>query len=388
MALQDTDLFIVQSQDDKQLYKLRLDALKAEIEGGAGVNFRGSADLNNPPNLSGITLPANNGDLYIVESNANPIDGGWAMQNSETSANKNDRVIYDGGSNNWILVAGGSSTGGTVTGITGTLPIQSDGDAVTPVISIREATTTLSGSVARLATIDDVKHTDGTADTTAVVTANLLKATNDIVEGLSVAAGGVTTVTSADANGNSALTISPTTGNVVIEIKTSSTTDYGVVQIATATDITNGTAGAGAVVDASHLQAVRAEINALDTGVSSVTTTDANGNSALTITPTTGNVVVEITTSSTADYGVVQIASASDITNGTAGASAVVDASQLKTVSDSIPAAGVQSLTEGGTDIITGALQIVTDGNGDTTIGVNEEIFAPYDFSSLTDITA
>ena len=50
------------------------------------------------------------------------------------------------------------------------------------------------GAVARLATQDDVKHTDGTGATDAVVTANLLKATNDIVEGIVASAGGVVTV--------------------------------------------------------------------------------------------------------------------------------------------------------------------------------------------------
>ena len=41
MALQGTDLFVVQSQADGQLYKLRLDSLIAEVEGGDGVTFRG-----------------------------------------------------------------------------------------------------------------------------------------------------------------------------------------------------------------------------------------------------------------------------------------------------------------------------------------------------------
>ena len=55
---------------------------------------------------------------------------------------------------------------------------------------------------------------------------------------------------------------------------------------------------------------------------------------------------------------------ASDITNGTAGASAVVDASQLKVVNDAIPASVIASIAEGGTDIVAGALQITTDASG------------------------
>jgi hypothetical protein len=258
----------------------------------------------------------------MVESDAPIIDAGWVMQGGETSATQGDRIIYDGDDTNWILIASGSSNAGTVTGVTASLPLESDGDAVTPVISIVEARTTTAataagdskgtdGAVHRLAEADDVAHTIGTADPRAVVTADLLKATNEIVNGLALSPGGVTTVTTTDANSNSALTISPTAGNVVIELST-------------------------------------AADNA---------------------------------------YGVVQIADASAITNGTAGPSAVVDASQLKEVADEIPEDIVASLTEGGTDIVSGALQIVTDGDDNVTIGVNKETFAPYDFSALTDIT-
>ena len=221
MALQGTDLFVVQSQDDGQLYKLRLDSLIAEVQGGDGVTFRGAVDLNNPPINSGVTLPAQNGGFYMVESDAPSIDGGWVMQNSETSATQGDRIIYDGDDANWILIASGSSNSGTVTGVTASLPLESDGDAVTPVLSIREARTTTAagtagdskgtaGAVHRLAESADVDGNTGTADPRAVVTADLLKATNAIVEGLVLSPGGVTTVTTTDANSNAALSISPT----------------------------------------------------------------------------------------------------------------------------------------------------------------------------------
>ena len=322
MALQGTDLFVVQSQADGKLYKLRLDSLVAEVEGGDGVTFRGAVDLNNPPANSNVSLPGANGDFYMVESDALTIDAGWVMQNGETAATQGDRVIFDGDDGNWILIASGSSNAGTVTGVTASLPLESDGDAVTPVISIVEARTTTAataaadskgteGAVHRLAEATDVVHTTGTADPRAVVTADLLKATNEIVNGLALSPGGVTTVTTTDANSNSALTISPTAGNVVIELNTAA-------------------------------------------------------NNA---------------------YGVVQIADASAITNGTAGAAAVVDAAQLKAVADTIPADIVASLSEGGTDIVTGALQITKDASDNVTIGVNEDTFAPYDFSALTDIT-
>ena len=93
MALRNNDLFVVQSQTDNKLYKLKLEDLVTEIEGGAPVNFRGAADLNNPPLSSGIQLPAANGDLYVVESDANVIDAGWSMQGGVTSASQGDRII-------------------------------------------------------------------------------------------------------------------------------------------------------------------------------------------------------------------------------------------------------------------------------------------------------
>ena len=327
MALQSNDLFVVQSQTDSQLYKLKLSDLDAYLEGSSGVQFRGTVDLNNgaAAQTPAVTLPAANGDLYIVAADAASINADWIMESGVTAASENDRIIWDADGGYWVLIAGGTSTGGTVTDITATLPLESDGDPVTPVLTINQARTTTAattaadgkgtaGAVAKLAEATDVAHTTGTGDATAVVTADLLKATNDIVEGLVVSGGAVTTVTTTDADGNGALTISPTSGNVVVEIAT-----------------------------------------AEDDGSS---------------------------------YGVVSVASDSDITNGTAGAGAVVTAEQLKDAIDNLPQEALQSLTEGGTGIVTGALKIETDADKNVTIGVIEEVFAPYDFSSLTDITA
>ena len=328
MALQGNDLFVVQSQSDNKLYKLKMTDLLAEIEGGPSVNFKGSVDLNNSPasqTPNAITLPGNPGDLYLVESDAAAIDAGWVMQNGDTSADMGDRLVYDGDNANWILITSGSANAGTVTEVTASLPLKSDGDPVAPVLSIRQARTSTkagsdgdgegpAGAVARLAEAADVAATTGTGANTAVVTADLLKATNDIVNGLALSPGGVTTVT----------------------------------------------------------------------------TTDANLNSALSIGPTAGNVVIELNTASDAQYGVVQIADASAITNGTAGPSAVIDASQLEAAIDGLPDEAIDAITEGGTDIISGALDIqetaVVDGKKQVTIGVKKETFVPYDFSTLPDI--
>ena len=325
MALQSNDLFVVQSQTDSKLYKLKVIDFIAEVEAGDALVFRGGVDLNNAPSAqtpTPITLPGNNGDVYLVEADAGTIDAGWAMQGGETSAQAGDRLVWSGNTSSWVLLSINNSNTGTVQDITATLPLKSDGDTVNPVIFSREARTTTAatnagdgegpaGHVARLAEPADVAAITGTAAATAVVTADLLKATNDVVNGLSLSPGGVTTVTSTDVNNNSALSISPTAGNVVIELKTASDSEYGVIQIA----------------------------------------------------------------------------DASAITAGTAGAAAVVDASQLKDAIDNLPQTAVNSVTEGGTGIVTGALNITTDVNNDVTIGVKEEVLCPYDFSTLPDIT-
>ena len=265
MALDSTDLFVVQSQTDKKLYKLRLDALIAEVQAGPGINFRGSADLSSPPAASGITLPALNGDLYIVANDTPTIDPGWVMQGGETSAIQGDRVLYDGNFNDWVLVTSGTSNTGTVTGVLGSSPIESDGNAITPVISVHEARTNsiavgsgdgkgTSGVCRRLAESGDVLAGSGTGDANAVVTADLLKQTNDDIYSLSLA--GVLSVLTNDDAGNAALTISPNVGDVVIELKTAADSNYGVVQLADAADILAGTSGPDSVIDAAQLKAV------------------------------------------------------------------------------------------------------------------------------------
>ena len=88
MALQSNDLFVVQSQTDSQLYKLKLSDLDAYLEGSSGVQFRGTVDLNNgaAAQTPAVTLPAANGDLYIVEADAASINADWIMELSGQNA--------------------------------------------------------------------------------------------------------------------------------------------------------------------------------------------------------------------------------------------------------------------------------------------------------------
>ena len=207
MPLQNSDLLLVQSQVDSKQYKLRIDSLDTYLESTSGVKFKGSVDLNRSASAQTpvVTLPATNGDLYIVESNTNSINSDWIMEPSVTTARADNRIVWNDDNGNWNLITGGSSSGGTVTDITATLPLESDGNPLTPVISICEARTAIAadvagdgkgtaGSVARLAEDADVDpNTAGLGSSTAVVTADLLKETNQTVAAL-VSSGGATTI--------------------------------------------------------------------------------------------------------------------------------------------------------------------------------------------------
>ena len=93
MALQSTDLFVVQSSGDSQLYKLSFNDLQAAVEGGGGINFRGSVNLLNARSGQLNPDPAVNGDLYIVEADAPTINADWSMADSVTAASENDENI-------------------------------------------------------------------------------------------------------------------------------------------------------------------------------------------------------------------------------------------------------------------------------------------------------
>lgn len=373
MALQDSDLFVIQSQTDNQLYKVRLDALITEIEGQAGVNFRGSADLNNPPGNSGVTLPAQNGDMYIVESDAAAIDSGWVMAGGVTSATEGDRVIYDGDNNNWILISSGSANAGTVTGVDASLPLKSDGNAVTPVLSIREARTETAataagdgegpdGAVHRLAEAADVAATSGTADPRAVVTADLLKATNDALD--AATAGGVSGIVPVDpievfTSSNGGSTTQPAVG-----VKEATPTQIGVVQLASSADITAGTANRVVTADQLDQAITDSELTVL--GAAPIQVDDG----------VAGQVTISVDAATTTTDGVVTLASAADITAGTAGK--VVTADQLQS-----------EIADVDTDLIStdGSITIDKANAPVMDIEVNSSMFVVSDFSSYPDIS-
>ena len=101
MALKSTDLFVVQESSSKDLYKISASQLEAAMQGGAGINFRGSIDLISPIAGQLNPDPQVNGDLYVVERDAAIIHSDFTMEPGVTSAKENDRIIWDSTGGYW-----------------------------------------------------------------------------------------------------------------------------------------------------------------------------------------------------------------------------------------------------------------------------------------------
>lgn len=190
MALESTDLLVVQKQSGAQeIRKASLSQLSDYLQAEPGVVYKGLANFTDGAEEP---LTKNMGDLYI---NNAPGEGNWAWSpNSDgiVLVKPGDRALYNG--TTWDIIQSGSDDAGVVK-VTASLPLGVTGDEDQPNIISNQASTTDPGHVARLATEDDVKK-DGTGSTSAVVTADLLKATNTALDG--ALAGGITNVIAID----------------------------------------------------------------------------------------------------------------------------------------------------------------------------------------------
>ena len=260
MALESTDLFVVQKQGGaKEIRKASLTQLSDYLQAEPGVVYKGLANFTDS-----AEEPAskNIGDLYI---NNAPGDGTWAWSaNSDgiTDVKPGDRALYNG--TTWDVIQSGTDDAG-VTKVTGSLPISITGTAEEPNVEVRQATTTQDGVVARLATAADVGK-DGTGSTSAVVTADLLKQVNVDIDGLDTGVTGVTADEPLSVTGDAA---SP---NLVS--REASTTESGhVARLATNADVTanTGTGASDAVVTADLLKKSNEDIlSATSGGVTSI----------------------------------------------------------------------------------------------------------------------
>ena len=194
MALESTDLLVVQKQDGaKEIRKASLTQLSEYLQTEPGITYKGTADFTNAADEPGVK---NTGDMYINDNASAPGTWAWAGGvNAEgiTDVFKGDRCLWNG--TQWDVMQSGAGDVG-VTEVQGSLPIEIKGTPDTPVVEIKTATTTEAGAVSRLATAADVTANTGTGSTSAVVTADLLKKSNEDI--LSATSGGVTSVQGVD----------------------------------------------------------------------------------------------------------------------------------------------------------------------------------------------
>ncbi len=360
MALENSDVLVVQKQSgNKDLFKATLDQLNSYLGTHNAVNFRGVIDLTQ--DSAGQLNPSTpqSGDLYL-----NTTDGTLGPNYTGLTAGidvyVDDRLVYNGSA--FELLQGHGDVGVEEINTAAPITVDNSNPAI-PIVGSTQATTSDAGHVARLATAADVAATTGTGATDAVVTADLLKSTNDALD--AATAGGVNGLIPIDpievftaSNGGS--TTSPAVG-----VKASSTTQLGVVQLASSADITNGTADRVVTADqlASEIAGnVTAILGTAPIQVDTVTTP--------------GEAVISVDAATDTDDGVVKLANSGDITAGTAGK--VVTADQLRTEIDNVD---IDLISSNGTITIdkAGAPQIDID--------VKAGLFLNADFSSYPDIS-
>ena len=112
MALQNTDLFVIQKVDTLKHHKVTLDDLTEYIEASPAVIFKGKVNLTQPPSTQGV-LPANNGDLYVNDTQGSS-DAGWTGITAATAVEVGDRVFWDDSPGEWVLIQDGGDPGGQV----------------------------------------------------------------------------------------------------------------------------------------------------------------------------------------------------------------------------------------------------------------------------------
>jgi hypothetical protein len=183
MALQNTDLLLVQDSSDDSLHKTTMQDISQFVQtDDIGIVYRGKANFT--ADVSGQLNPAipEAGDFYVNDT-AGTADASW--NGLPTDVSVGDFAIYNETTNGWDHIPNEATAGGQVDSITGSLPIQVDttsvGSNINPNITVQDAGTITKGVVERLANAADVDANNNTPSNTAVVTANLLNATNKIV---------------------------------------------------------------------------------------------------------------------------------------------------------------------------------------------------------------
>ena len=360
MALDNSDVLVIQKQSgNKDLFKATLDQLNIYFDSHNAINYRGVIDLtlDSTGQLNPSTPQA--GDLYLNTTDGN-LGPNYLGLTQGIPVFIDDRLVYNG--TDFELLQGHGDVG--VETVSGALPITvDDNDPTAVIVGIEEATTTASGAVGRYATAADVAAGSGTGDADAVVTADLLKTTNDALD--AATAGGVSGIVPIDPIEVFTATNGGSTTSPAIGIKGASTTQVGAVTLASSADITNGSADK--VVTADQLNSAIANNVTVILGTSPIQVDTAS---------TPGEAVISVDSATDTDDGVVKLANAGDVASGTAGK--VVTADQLRDEIDNVDL-----------DLVSGDSSITIDKTGAPTvdISVKSGLFLFSDFSSYPDIS-
>ncbi len=185
MALENSDVFVVQKQASGEVRKITAQQLDTYLQAGDSVVYKGTGDFTD---LSDNPAVKQVGDLYINDA-LNAGNFVWLPAPSPIPVvNPGDQCIWDGVK--WDIIPSGGGAG--VAEIEGTAPIEvNSDDSAKPIISITSATTAAFGAV-QLATDDDVTN----SATNRVVTADQLRVVDEKVD--NAVAGGIAAVTGAD----------------------------------------------------------------------------------------------------------------------------------------------------------------------------------------------
>lgn len=184
-------------------------------------------------------------------------------------------------------------------------------------------------------------------------------------------------------NGGVAITITGTPANPTVDADYASTAAPGVVQVATDADVTAGNVGnpAELVVTAAQLYATEQKI--ANAGGGTVTEVSAAADSPITVATGTTTPVIDITEATEVLQGTVRFATDAEAAAGVVTDAAITPVQLAANVPSDV---GVETIIENdAATAVSGAMLISGSGTSQVKIGVQEEVFCPYDFKTLPD---
>lgn len=184
-------------------------------------------------------------------------------------------------------------------------------------------------------------------------------------------------------SGGVAITITGTPANPTVDADYASTSAPGVVQVALDSDVTAGNVGnpAELVVTAAQLYATEQKI--ANAGGGTVTEVSAAADSSITVATGTTTPVIDIIEATEVLQGTVRFATDAEAAAGVVTDAAVTPVQLAANVPSDL---GVETIVE--TDdaaAVSGAMIISGPTAGEVKIGIQEEVFCPYNFKSLPD---